>query len=75
MIRAHIYFFFITAHKAPNDIKWLLSYSVHAPVLKLGHFPLSPFLLVQNLSSKWIAPTDNMRPIKQRQKVSSWFKG
>ena len=24
--------------------------------------PLSPFLLAQNLSSKQIAPTDNMRP-------------
>ena len=24
--------------------------------------PIAPFLLVQNLSSKWIAATDNMRP-------------
>jgi len=24
--------------------------------------PIPPFLLAQNLSSKWIAPTDNMRP-------------
>ena len=24
--------------------------------------PITPFLLAQNLSSKWIAPTDNMQP-------------
>ena len=24
--------------------------------------PIPPFLLAQNLSSKWIMPTDNMRP-------------
>ena len=24
--------------------------------------PIPPFLLAHNLSSKWIAPTDNMRP-------------
>ena len=24
--------------------------------------PIPPFLLAQNLSSKWIAPTDNMWP-------------
>ena len=29
-----------------------------------GHVcpPVLPFLLAQNLSSKWIVPTDNMRP-------------
>ena len=26
------------------------------------HPPIPPFLLAQNLSSNWIAPTDNMRP-------------
>ena len=38
--------------------------------------PVSPFLLAQNLSSKWIAPTDNMQS-KLHDKCTrhQWLKG
>ena len=38
--------------------------------------PIPPFLLVQNVSSKWIAPTDNMQPksdvTKKRHRLNGW---
>ena len=38
--------------------------------------PIPPFLLVQNLSSKWIAPTDNMRPkLHDKDTRHQWLKG
>ena len=38
--------------------------------------PIPPFLLVQNLSSKRIAPTDNMRPkLHDECTRHQWIKG
>ena len=38
--------------------------------------PVPPFLLAQNLSSKQIAPTDNMRPkTDDAKKRHRWLKG
>ena len=40
------------------------------------HSHIPPFLLMQNLSSKRIAPTDNMRPESDDTKRHHWwFKG
>ena len=38
------------------------SYHVYGTLLKPTHLPYPTFLIPQNLSSKWIAPTDNIRP-------------
>ena len=35
--------------------------------------PVSPFLLAQNLSSKRIAPTDNMQPKSDDPKERHWW--
>ena len=38
--------------------------------------PIRPFLLAQNLSLKWIAPTDNMRPkLHDKYTRHQWLKG
>ena len=40
------------------------------------HPPIPPFLLTQNLSSKRIAPTDNMRPkLHDEYTHHQWLKG
>ena len=35
--------------------------------------PVPPFFLGQNLSSKWIVPTDNMRPKSDDAKKRHWY--
>ena len=38
--------------------------------------PIPPFLLAQNLSSKWIGPTDNMQPkLHDDYTRHLWLKG
>ena len=38
--------------------------------------PIPPFLLAQNLSSKWIAPTDNVWPkLHDKYAHYQWLKG
>ena len=38
--------------------------------------PIPPFLLAQNLSSKWIAPADNMQPkLYDEYAHHQWLKG
>ena len=49
----------------------------HHPLLKHAHLPLSHlFLLAQNISSKQIVPTDNMRPkLHDKYTRHQWLKG
>ena len=44
--------------------------------LKFAHppLPILPFLLAQNLSSKWIVPTDNVAQVRRHQNASSVVK-
>ena len=52
---------------ASRQLPWS---TVHPPP------PISPFLLAQNLSSKQIAPTDNMQPKSDNAKwCHRWLKG
>ena len=77
----------IYAHLCQNGEKWpsrpRLFYSQPGklpcawhPVLKPAHLPYPTFLLVQNLSSKQIVPTDNVRPkLHDEYSNHQWLKG
>ena len=53
------------------------SHVARHPVLKPAHLPpIPPFMLAQNLPSKRIAPTDNMRPkLHDEYTRQCWLKG